>query len=127
MVGDCGIHFRADDARQVELGITLAPAYQGKGLAAEALGCVLTYVFGPLGKHRAMAVTDAENHAAARLFRTWGSGRRPTSSSTCGSRGRGAASMSSLCCNGNGKPGEPEPALEAPRGTCAFEAPFNSS
>ena len=33
VVGDCGIHFRADDPRQVELGITLAPAHQGRGLA----------------------------------------------------------------------------------------------
>ena len=45
VVGDCGIHFRQDDPRQVELGITLAPAYQGDGLAEEALGRVLRYVF----------------------------------------------------------------------------------
>jgi RimJ/RimL family protein N-acetyltransferase len=68
VIGDCGIHFRRDDPRQVELGITLAPAHQGRGLAAEALEGVLGYVFGALGKHRASAVTDAENHAAARLF-----------------------------------------------------------
>jgi RimJ/RimL family protein N-acetyltransferase len=72
VVGDCGIHFRADDPRQVELGITLAPAYWGQGLAAEGLGCVLGYVFGALGKHRASAVTDAENHAAAGLLRRVG-------------------------------------------------------
>lgn len=72
VIGDCGIHFRSDDPRQVELGITLAPVHQGRGLAAEALGSVLEYVFGSLGKHRATAVTDAENHAAARLFRQLG-------------------------------------------------------
>jgi RimJ/RimL family protein N-acetyltransferase len=69
VIGDCGIHFRADDSRQVELGITLATEHQRQGLAAEALGCVLEYVFGSLSKHRASAVTEAENHAAARLFR----------------------------------------------------------
>jgi RimJ/RimL family protein N-acetyltransferase len=68
IVGDCGIHFLAEDARQVELGITLSPAYQGRGLAAEALASVLRYVFDALGKHRARAVTDAQNHAAANLF-----------------------------------------------------------
>ena len=68
VIGDCGIHFRADEPRQVELGITLATERQGQGVAAEALGRVLEYVFGTLGKHRASAVTDAENHAAARLF-----------------------------------------------------------
>jgi RimJ/RimL family protein N-acetyltransferase len=72
VIGDCGIHVRGDDPRQVELGITLAPAHQGRGLAAEALGSVLEYVFGRLGKHRVFAVTDAENHAAARLLRRLG-------------------------------------------------------
>jgi RimJ/RimL family protein N-acetyltransferase len=72
VVGDCGIHFRSDDPRQVELGITLAPAHQGLGLATEALAGVLGYVFGALGKHRASALTDAENRAAAALLRRVG-------------------------------------------------------
>jgi RimJ/RimL family protein N-acetyltransferase len=61
LVGDCGLHFRKDDPRQVELGI-----------ATEALGSVLEYVFGTLDKHRVLAVTDAENRAAASLFRRLG-------------------------------------------------------
>lgn len=68
VVGDCGVHVRADDPRQVELGITFAPAHQGRGLAAEAVEAILGWVFGPLGKHRATAVTDAANAPAARLF-----------------------------------------------------------
>lgn len=72
VIGDCGLHFRQDDPRQVEVGITLAPSHQGQGLAAEALGCVLDYVFGRLGKHRVSAVTDVENHAAAKLLRRLG-------------------------------------------------------
>src|SRR5688500_17426619 len=71
-VGDCGIHFLTDQPEQVELGITLDPAYQGRGLAKEAVECVLRYVFDSLNKHRVIAVTDAENHAAARLFRRLG-------------------------------------------------------
>jgi RimJ/RimL family protein N-acetyltransferase len=72
LAGDCGIHFPHDDDRQVELGITLSPRHQGRGLAAEAVTSVLGYVFGSLGKHRAWAVTDADNMAAARLFRGLG-------------------------------------------------------
>jgi RimJ/RimL family protein N-acetyltransferase len=72
MVGDCGLHCRQDDSLQMEFGITLAPGYQGRGYATEALDCLLCYVFATLGKHRVSAVTDAENHAAASLFRRLG-------------------------------------------------------
>ena len=72
VIGDCGIHFRGDDPRQVELGITLAPTHQDRGLATEALATVLEYVFDRLGKHRVSAVTDAENDAAASLLRRLG-------------------------------------------------------
>jgi len=72
IVGDCGIRFLAEDERQVELGITLSPAYHGRGLAAEAVASVLRYVFESLDQHRARAVTDAENRPAANLFRRLG-------------------------------------------------------
>ena len=72
VIGDCGIHFLRDDISQVELGITLAPTYQGQGFATEAIGAVLEYVFDRLGKHRVIAVTDAENRACAALFRRLG-------------------------------------------------------
>jgi RimJ/RimL family protein N-acetyltransferase len=72
VIGDCGIHFVGGEDRQVELGITLSPAYQGRGLAAEAVTSVLQYTFGSLGKHRAFAVVEAENQSAARLFRHLG-------------------------------------------------------
>ena len=55
IIGDCGIHFLADDEHQVELGITLSPVHQGRGLAAEAVGSMLRYVFDALGKHRVRA------------------------------------------------------------------------
>jgi RimJ/RimL family protein N-acetyltransferase len=68
LIGDCGLHFREDEPRQVELGITLGPAHQGSGFAREALVSVLEYVFAKLGKHRVSAITDSENRAAANLF-----------------------------------------------------------
>ena len=72
IIGDCGIHFLKNDGRQVELGISLSPAYQGRGLAAEALAQVLWYAFDVLDKHRAWAMTDATNHRSANLFRRLG-------------------------------------------------------
>ena len=72
MMGDCGLHCRQDDPHQMEVGITLAPSHQGRGYATEALGCLLDFVFGTLGKHRVSAVTDAENSSAASLFRRLG-------------------------------------------------------
>jgi RimJ/RimL family protein N-acetyltransferase len=72
MVGDCGLHCRKDDPRQMELGVTLAPSHQGRGYATEALGCVIDFVFGILGKHRISATTDAENNSAAALFKRLG-------------------------------------------------------
>jgi RimJ/RimL family protein N-acetyltransferase len=68
LAGDCGLHCRADDPRQVEVGITLDPACQGAGIATEALTGLLDYVFARLHKHRVTATTDAANDRAARLL-----------------------------------------------------------
>jgi RimJ/RimL family protein N-acetyltransferase len=68
VAGDCGLHCRQEDPRQMEIGITLAPAHQERGYATEAVECLLGFVFGKLGKHRVTAVTDAENRPAAALF-----------------------------------------------------------
>ena len=72
MIGDCGLHCRQEDSRQTEFGITLAPGFQGRGYATEALGCLLHFVITTLGQHRVSAVTGAENHAAAALFKRLG-------------------------------------------------------
>ena len=72
VIGDCGIHFLRDELEQVEIGITLAPTHMGRGLATEALDSVLAYVFGDLHKHRAVAITDVANRAAAALFQRLG-------------------------------------------------------
>jgi RimJ/RimL family protein N-acetyltransferase len=72
MIGDCGLHCRQDDPRQMEIGITLDPTYQGQGYATEAIECLLAYVFGTLGKHRVSAITDAENQTAIGLMKRLG-------------------------------------------------------
>jgi RimJ/RimL family protein N-acetyltransferase len=72
VAGDCGLHTRGDDPRQVEVGITLAPGCQRHGYATEALECLLDYVFLGRAKHRATAVVDAANAPAAALFERLG-------------------------------------------------------
>ena len=68
LVGDLATHVDADEHRQLEVGFTLAPERQGKGYGTEALRGLLAYAFDTMGMHRVIAVTDAENAAAAALL-----------------------------------------------------------
>jgi RimJ/RimL family protein N-acetyltransferase len=68
LIGDCGLHFPADEPRQAEFGITLSPAFQKRGYALEALKAVLAYFFATLGKHRVYASVDPENSASIALL-----------------------------------------------------------
>lgn len=68
VIGDIGIHFIGPDNLQCELGYTLSPEYQKRGLAGEAVSAVVTYLFRELGKHRVIAVLNPENTASARLL-----------------------------------------------------------
>jgi RimJ/RimL family protein N-acetyltransferase len=68
MAGDCGIHVQASDPRQAEIGITLARTFQGRGLATEALGAVIEYLFTKRGKHRVFGSVDPRNTASMALL-----------------------------------------------------------
>jgi len=68
LIGDCAFHTLAHDARQAEIGFTLARQYQGQGHAAEAVTRLLDYLFRDLGLHRAVASCDVDNLASARLL-----------------------------------------------------------
>jgi RimJ/RimL family protein N-acetyltransferase len=68
LLGDVAVHAVADQPDTYELGVTLARAAQGTGVAAEALSAVIEELFGELAAHRVIAITDARNTAAARLF-----------------------------------------------------------
>lgn len=67
VMGDCALHF-LEDHRQVEIGFTLARPFQGRGLMREAVTALLDQVFGPLRKHRVIAITDARNESAHHLL-----------------------------------------------------------
>ena len=68
LIGDCGLHVPEGRDHETEVGITLAPAFQGRGYATEALGAILTYAFGPLGKHRVYGSVDPANLPSIRLM-----------------------------------------------------------
>lgn len=65
LLGDCAFKLSAD-ARQAEIGCTLAQPYWGQGYATEAVRRLLEYLFGDLNLHRVVANCDVENLAAAR-------------------------------------------------------------
>ncbi|HEX8831713.1 MAG TPA: GNAT family N-acetyltransferase, partial [Longimicrobium sp.] len=72
VVGDVAMCVVPKDARQAELGFTVAREHQGRGFAAEAVRAVLGWAFGERALHRVVAVTDARNSAAAALLRRIG-------------------------------------------------------
>lgn len=72
MIGDLGMHFILDLPDDVEIGVTVAPAYQGKGFASEAVVCVLDFIFKTLGKSKAVASVDPKNHKSMALMKRVG-------------------------------------------------------
>lgn len=72
LVGDCALKIEEDDARQAEIGYTFARDYQGRGLASEAVACVLDYALLTLGLHRVIAITDCRNIASVALLERLG-------------------------------------------------------
>ena len=68
LLGDLGVHFLEEGSRQVEIGFTLSPTEQGRGIATEAVGALLDHLFGALDKHRVIASVDPENDRAIALL-----------------------------------------------------------
>ena len=56
----------------MEIGFTVAPDAQGKGVGTDAVTGLLDYLFGPLGKHRAFASADPRNERSLRLLQRLG-------------------------------------------------------
>jgi RimJ/RimL family protein N-acetyltransferase len=73
-IGDVGVDLK-ENRRQAEIGFTLAPAYQGKGFAGEAVRALLDHLFRVQGLHKVSAECDARNTASARLLERVGFAR----------------------------------------------------
>ncbi len=72
LLGDCAVHIQPDDARLMEIGVTIAPARQGRGYAREALTCLLEHMFRARRIHRAVANIDPRNAPSISLFERLG-------------------------------------------------------
>lgn len=71
LIGDLGVHF-LDDGRQVEIGFTVAPPFQGRGLGTEAVVGILGCLFQDLGKYRVFASVDPGNRRSVQLLKRVG-------------------------------------------------------
>lgn len=71
LVGDVGL-FVSETGDWAEIGISLARAYQGDGLASEALELLIALVFGHTPCQTIRGVADARNLASRRLVERLG-------------------------------------------------------
>ena len=72
LLGDCACLVLRDQPRTAEVGVTLAPARQGRGIAAEALRGLIGELFAAHGMHRVIARADDRNAAVQRLLERLG-------------------------------------------------------
>jgi aminoglycoside 6'-N-acetyltransferase len=67
LIGDLGLNLH-QNLMQAELGFTLAPAYQDKGYATEAVRGLLDHLFTERNLHRVSAEADARNLSSVKLL-----------------------------------------------------------
>lgn len=72
LIGDIGVHFKEPDGKQVELGYTLSPLYQGHGYATEAVRLIVDYLFREMGKHKITGSVDPLNEKSMALLERLG-------------------------------------------------------
>ena len=67
LVGDIGLAPTEDEPGVIEIGYTIAPAFQGRGYASEAVGALVAYAFDALGAHVVRAYASPENLPSIRV------------------------------------------------------------
>jgi RimJ/RimL family protein N-acetyltransferase len=65
LIGDMGI-LLSDDGTTAEIGISMNPHHQGRGLGSEATRGLIALIFAGTAAHRVIARTDARNEAGIR-------------------------------------------------------------
>ncbi|MCB1023029.1 MAG: GNAT family N-acetyltransferase [Acidobacteria bacterium] len=69
LIGDIALKPEAGEPRNVEIGVTLNPKYQGEGYAIEAFNRVFEYLFTKTETHRIFGILDTENHGSLKLMK----------------------------------------------------------
>ena len=72
LIGSSAIFYMDLTQARAEIGYSLHPDWQGRGLASEALQLVLSYVFNELGLRRIEADIDPRNLPSCRLVEKFG-------------------------------------------------------
>jgi RimJ/RimL family protein N-acetyltransferase len=72
LIGDIGIGIDGDDPSHAQMGFSMNARWQGRGLAAEAVGAARTLLFEHAGVRRLECVTDTRNAASIRLLERLG-------------------------------------------------------
>jgi uncharacterized protein YhfF/RimJ/RimL family protein N-acetyltransferase len=67
LLGDIGLRL-ADSQDEAEIGFTLAPQAQGRGIATAAVSAAIEFVFRHTSAKRVLGITDARNIASIRLL-----------------------------------------------------------
>jgi RimJ/RimL family protein N-acetyltransferase len=68
LIGDCGICLKAQVPRTAEIGFSLAPEHQRKGLAVEAVSRIMEHAFRELRIERIVATVIQGNERSATLL-----------------------------------------------------------
>jgi RimJ/RimL family protein N-acetyltransferase len=68
LLGDIGLQLHGSGPLVAEIGFTLAPAVQGRGLATEAVGALVQWLLQQRQVLRIVAVADAANERSLRLL-----------------------------------------------------------
>jgi len=68
LIGDIGVCLPVDPLAAAEFGISLDPAWQGRGLALEAMRAVFGWLFGDCGVRRVVASVDPRNAGSLALL-----------------------------------------------------------
>jgi len=67
LVGDVGLSIADGEPGVIKVGYTIAPAFQGRGYATEAVGALVAYAFDTLGAGVVRAHASAENAPSIRV------------------------------------------------------------
>lgn len=77
LIGDIGLHL-SNDGLTGEVGFTLAPGSQGRGLATAAVGRALQLFLASTAVEQVVGITDSRNAPSIRLLERLGFRRRET-------------------------------------------------